>query len=62
LDPSADYEFVAGHQLIAEDAGRGGADTPAQVLGGAVVDQLVDAFRAGEYSAGPYDRCDTNAS
>ena len=63
LDPATNRKFVAGHQLIAEDLRRGGGgNAPAQMLRGALVDQLGDTFGAGDRGAGPDDRGDTDPS
>jgi len=62
LDPATNRKFVAGHQLIAEDPRRGGGNAPAQMLRGAVVDELGDTFGAGDRGAGLDDRGDTDPS
>ena len=55
VDAPADDEFVPGHDLVARNADRGARDAPAQVRGGAVVDELADALIPGECRAGPDD-------
>lgn len=47
------HQFVAGHQLVADDPDDRGGDAPADVSGAAVPQQFGDALEAGDHGAAP---------